>query len=438
MKKTIIVFLITFSINGFAQTKTYTLNESIKLGIQNSKTLKISDAKLAIAAAKVTEIKSQRFPKLSFNASYMRLSDVPPFEISTSFFPTTIRIQEVILNNYNFKLSLQQPIFTGFKLSSLQSAATYNLESSELEYSKDINEEAFKIIFAFWNIYKAENANKLIEENLKSLESHINDAQSFLDNDLITRNDLLKIKVQYTTIQLKKVETENVLEIAKALFNKIMGNDISENIEIKTDDIELNNSDSEFNNLLIKAKSNRLELESVSKKIFAGKEQLSASHSGWYPSIFLVSDFYYNKPNQRIFPQRDQFDDTWNVGISLSWDIWNWGYNSSLTQQAQNNLTQLETSKFQLEDAIEIEVYNTYLNFQAAKKKVELSKQSLEQAEENHRITNDKYLVQLVSTTELLDAETSIYTAKTDLLTSLVDYEISKTKLEKAIGNKIY
>ncbi|MCB0752726.1 MAG: TolC family protein, partial [Ignavibacteriae bacterium] len=205
MKKIIFALIIIFSIKSFAQTKTYTLDESIKLGIENSKTLKISNAKLAIASAKVTEIKSQRFPKLSFNAAYMRLSDVPPFEISTSFFPTPIRIQEAVLNTYNFKLSLQQPIFTGFKLSSLNSAADYNLESTELDYSKDINEEAFKIISAFWNIYKAENANKIIDENLKSLESHINDAKSFLENDLITRNDLLKIEVQYSTVQLKKV-----------------------------------------------------------------------------------------------------------------------------------------------------------------------------------------------------------------------------------------
>ena len=137
--------MIIFSLNQFAQTKTYSLEESIKLGIENSKSLKISNAKLAIASAKVTEVKSQRFPKLSFNASYMRLSDVPPFEITTSFFPTPILIQEPILNSYTFKLSLQQPLFTGFKLSSLHSAADYNMESTKLEYSIDINEEVFKV-----------------------------------------------------------------------------------------------------------------------------------------------------------------------------------------------------------------------------------------------------------------------------------------------------
>jgi len=196
----IFFLLLIFGINElWGQTNTYTLEESLKLGLENSKALKISKAKLSIASSKITEIKSQRLPKLTFNASYVRYSDIPPFEILTPFSPTPIRVQEPILNSYNFKLSLQQPIFTGFKLSSLHSAADYNFESSKLEYSKEINEEAFKIITAFWQIYKAQNANKLLDENLRSLQSHINDSRNFLDNDLITRNDLLKLKCNTQT-----------------------------------------------------------------------------------------------------------------------------------------------------------------------------------------------------------------------------------------------
>jgi outer membrane protein TolC len=376
-----IFLLLSFTFSqDFGQTNVYTLEESIQLGIQNSKALKISNSKLAIASAKVTEITSQRLPKLSFNATYMRLSEVPPFEISMSFLPSPIRVQDAILNNYNFKLSLQQPIFTGFKLSSLHSAAEYNFESTELDYSKDINEEAFKIINSFYNIYKAENANKVIEENLKSLESHIKDSKNFLQNDLITKNDLLKLEVQYSTVQLKKVEAENGLEIAKALFNKTIGKDISEKVNVKADEIILTENKYDFNSLLNEAKNNRLELESISKKILAGNEQLSASKSSWYPSVFLISDVYYSKPNQRYFPMKDQFDDSWDVGVTLSWDIWNWGYSSSQSQQVEGNLVQLETAKSQLEDAVEIEVYNSFLNLQATVKKVNLSKQTLEQA----------------------------------------------------------
>lgn len=438
MKNKIIIisFIITSIIYG--QNKKYSLDEIIQLGIQKSKTLIISDAKILSASAKVKEINSQRLPQLKFNASYMRLSDVPPFEISMSFLPNPIRIQEAILNTYNLKLSLQQPIFTGFKLSSLNEAANYNLESAELDYTKEVNEETFKIISAFWNVYKIENANKIAEENIKSLEAHIKDSRNFLENDLITKNDILKLEVQKSTVQLKQIELYNSLEVAKALLNKTIGNNISENIEISSGEIEFNKVNFDFDDLLSEAISNRLEIKSLAKKLSAGEEQLSASKSGWYPSVFLISDFYYSRPNQRIFPMKDRFDDTWDVGISLSWDIWNWGYNSSQSQQAESNLIQLETSKAQLEDAVEIDVYNTFLQLQSAMKKVELNKLTVEQAEENYRITNDKYLEQLVSSTDLIDAETSKFSSQTELLNSLVDYELAKIKLDKAVGKKLY
>ncbi|MBI1931080.1 MAG: TolC family protein [Ignavibacteriales bacterium] len=432
----IISFIIASIIYG--QNKKYSLDEIIQLGIQNSKTLIISDAKVLSASAKVKEINSQRLPQLKFNASYMRLSEVPPFEISMSFLPNPIRIQDAILNTYNLKLSLQQPIFTGFKLSSLNEAANYNLESAELDHIKEMNEETFKIISAFWNVYKIENANKIVEENIKSLEAHLKDSRNFLENDLITKNDILKLEVQKSSVQLKQIELNNSLEVAKALLNKTIGNNITDNIEITSGDINFNKVNFDFNDLLNEAKSNRLEIKSLAKKLSAGEEQLSASKSGWYPSVFLVSDFYYSRPNQRIFPMKDRFDDTWDVGISLSWDVWNWGYNSSQSQQAESNLIQLETSKAQLEDAVEIDVYNTFLQLQSAMKKVELNKLTVEQAEENYRITNDKYLEQLVSSTDLIDAETSKFSSQTELLNSLVDYELAKIKLDKAVGKKLY
>ena len=432
----IISFIIASIIYG--QNKKYSLDEIIQLGIQNSKTLIISDAKVLSASAKVKEINSQRLPQLKFNASYMRLSDVPPFEISMSFLPNPIRIQDAILNTYNLKLSLQQPIFTGFKLSSLNEAANYNLESAELDHIKEMNEETFKIISAFWNVYKIENANKIVEENIKSLEAHLKDSRNFLENDLITKNDILKLEVQKSSVQLKQIELNNSLEVAKALLNKTIGNNITDNIEITSGEINFNKVNFDFNDLLNEAKSNRLEIKSLAKKLSAGEEQLSASKSSWYPSVFFVSDFYYSRPNQRIFPMKDRFDDTWDVGISLSWDVWNWGYNSSQSQQAESNLIQLETSKAQLEDAVEIDVYNTFLQLQSAMKKVELNKLTVEQAEENYRITNDKYLEQLVSSTDLIDAETSKFSSQTELLNSLVDYELAKIKLDKAVGKKLY
>ena len=67
---------------------------------------------------------------------------------------------------------------------------------------------------------------------------------------MITKNDLLKIEVQYSTMQLKKIETENALTLAKAMFNKIIGNENTKDYNIAEQEIYTENAKLDFNELL--------------------------------------------------------------------------------------------------------------------------------------------------------------------------------------------
>jgi len=135
---------------------------------------------------------------------------------------------------------------------------------------------------------------------------------------------------------------------------------------------------------------------------------------------------------------RDKWNDTWDVGVTLSWDVWDWGSTKSKTTQAEELSIQTQTSLEKLNDNIEIEVYQTYLNLIKSKEKVDVSKLSLEQASENYRITSEKYKEQLATSTDLIDAETSELQAATNLTASLIDFNLAKVRLEKVVGRKIY
>jgi outer membrane protein TolC len=437
MKRIISLFIILFTVTLLPQQK-LTLDESVQIGLQNSKNLKISKSKLSGSEAKVTETTSYLLPKLTLNAGYTRLSDVPPFEVSLPIFPKPVTIEEVVLNNYSVKLSLQQPLFTGFRLMSLRSAAENTREAITADYDRDANEEAFTIINAFWNYYKAINLKDMIDDNLKQIETHLTDTKNFLANDLVTKNDLLKIEVQYSSLQLKQIEAENNLNTTRALFNKALGFHINDKTEIDLKSISPDVMILNYDSLLSSALQKRSELKAIDFRVQAGSENVKAASSTWYPSIYLFSDYYYNRPNQRIMPTEDKFIDTWDAGVTLSWDIWNWGYNSSQTEQAQQYLNQLTTNKELLKENIEVEVYNNYLALNAALNKIHVAQTGVDQAEENYRGIKDKYNVQYATSTDLIDAETSRIQSKTDLITAQVDYETALTQLLKSAGNKIY
>ncbi len=438
MKKIILLSIVMITVL-YSQSQKLTLQESIELGLQNSKDLIISQSKLRSSNAKLSEVNSMFLPQLKLMANYTRLSgNVPPFEVTTPFSPQPIKISDPVINNYNLRLSLQQPLFTGLKLLSSQKAAEHNYNAVESEYSREMNETAINIHRAFWNYYRAQEVKNLLTKSLKQIERHLYDTKNFLDNGLVTRNDYLKLQVQYSNTKLQLIETENNLEVARAVLNKAIGLPLESDTEIIPNELNVQSAEYDLKELIDEAKSNRNELITLSYKLKATEENITSASSGWFPNIYLTGNFYYSNPNVRFQPLTDDWNDTWDVGVTLSWDIWDWGSTSSKTIQAEEISVQTQASFEKLNDNIEVEVYQSYLNLMKAKEKVDVSRLSLEQAIENYRITSEKYNEQLATSTDLIDAEVSELQTATNLTTSLIEYALAKVQLEKSIGRKVY
>ena len=69
-----LIFLMLIGGNLFAQQSKLTLEESVQIGLANSKLIKISESKVISADARVTEFTSQMLPKISFGAGYTYLN----------------------------------------------------------------------------------------------------------------------------------------------------------------------------------------------------------------------------------------------------------------------------------------------------------------------------------------------------------------------------
>lgn len=437
MKNVFAIILLLTSV-FFAQEKALTLEESIKLGLENNNALTISRSKITEAEAKSDEIGSMLMPKLSVGATYARLSDVPPFEVNLPAMPAPIKIQDAILNNYSLKASVQQPLFTGFRLSSLNNAAKMQKAASEENYNAELNNITLEISTAFWNVYRANKIYELTKKIVKRAKAHLTDTENFLDNGLVTKSDYLKIKVLYSNSMVAEVEAKNNLMVATAVFNKTIGLDLGAETKIYTEDLWIEESSFELESILKEGLTNRHEIKSFNFLLNATEENITAANSGWYPNVALFGNLYYSNPTQRIMPLEDKFNDTWDVGVSLNWNIWDWGETSAKSTQAKQLKIQTEAALKTIEDNIHLEIYSAYLNIKKESDKVELNQLAYDQSEENLRIVKDQYSAQLASSSDLIDAETSLLDAETKLISARIDYEIARLKLEKAIGRKIY
>ncbi|MBA4251951.1 MAG: hypothetical protein C0425_10530 [Chlorobiaceae bacterium] len=428
----VLTFLFA-TININSQEKlTLTVEQAVEIGLAKNKTLKISEMRVKSALARSKEIFTQRLPSLNLSASYTRLSELDPFILATPF--GNFDISPVLLNSYQSKLTLSQPLFTGFKLSSTIDMLDYLAEAESEDFNVNKSELAFNIKTAYWNYYKATQMKKVLDETVEQVKSRLNDAKNLLEQGMITRNDLLKLEVQLSDVLFKQVDVKNGVRLAQISLNNIMGIPLSTELELNAQ-VEIAKSEIlDLNELLATANQNRGELKSADLKIKASESNVTATRSSWYPQFMLQGNYNYSRPNQRVFPTEDKFKATWDISVGMSFDIWNWFRTSHQTDQAEAQLNQSKDAHSLLSDGIILEVTNNFLNLNQAKEKIEISELGVKQADENLRVTAEKFKNGLALSSDLIDAEVALLSAKTNFNNAIVDYKLANEKLNKSIG----
>ena len=425
---------ITMITANAQQRMALSVDEAVRLGLTNSKVLHASQMRVQMADARASEVNAARLPSLKANAGYARLSDVVPFSISLPGSPTVFTISPSIQNNYSLRATLTQPLFTGFRLDASARVADASAEATQHEYSKDKSELVYGVKSAYWTLYKAIEVKKVLDDNVEQVQAHLVDAKNLLDQGLASANDVLKIEVQLSNAKLAQIDAKNAVWIARVNLNNQMGIPLSTDVELATPIWHTPTPFDGLDLLVQRATDNRPDLKAMNALVEASDAAVTVAQSGWWPQISLQANYLNARPNARIFPAKDQFADTWDVAVNVSLDLWNWGTTADQTAQAKAQYLQSVDALGSMKDGITLQVTQDYLTLQQARDKIEVAKQGVSQAEENYRITNDKYKEGLSLTSELLDADVALTQAKTNYTQALVDYELAEGRLQKSIG----
>ncbi|HTY10952.1 MAG TPA: TolC family protein [Bacteroidota bacterium] len=433
-----------FSLTAGAKQKlVLSIDDAIRIGLQNSKALHSSQFKLDAAAAKASETNTLALPSLKFNGVYTRLSEVPPEAVdlpANSFapgFPPTdlsLTLSPTILDNYSLRATLAQPLFTGKKISGAIEAADYSARATEQDLRKDKADITYGIQEAYWVLYQAIEAKRFVDENVDQVRIHETDADNLLRQGLLTKNDLMKVQVQMSDALVRQIDAEDAVQLAMYSLNNTLGLPLQTQIELSSA-IRVNDRSWDAVDSLIKsAMDRRPEVLGMDARVKAGEAGLESARGSWWPQIYLVGNYSYLNPNTRYFPVVEQFKGTWDLSVSLSYDIWNWWQTGYQTAQAQAQLAQAQEGLSIVRDGVTLEVTQCYLSIEKAKERKAVSEQGVAQAEENYRIMTGKYKQGLAVNSDLRDAEVELLQAKLNLTQSLVNYQLAIARLTRAIG----
>lgn len=437
------LILLFTGVAAAQQKLSLTMDQAIQIGLENSKSLRTSQFKALAADAKASETRTASLPSLKFNGAYTRLSDVPSQSVilpANAFGPgfppanVNMTLSPTILDNYTLRATVQQPLFTGGKISGAVDAAEENAAAFRHDLQKDRADVRYNITAAYWTLYRANEFKRFVDENVIQMESHLKDATSLRDQGLLTSNDVMKVQVQLSDAQVRQIDADNMVKLAMYALNNTLGLPLQTDITLTS---TLHASDrmwESLDRLVTSALAKRPEILSMDARVRAGEAGVAAAHGGWWPQIYLVGNYNYLNPNSRYFPLKKEFKDTWDVSLSMSFDIWNWLQTSYQSTQAEAQLSQAREGLSMMQDGVTLEVTQSYLGITKARERKAVSDRGVAQAEENYRIMNGKYVQGLVANSELLDAEVALLQAKLNLVQSTVDYELAVAQLVRATG----
>ncbi|MGC8976322.1 MAG: TolC family protein [Candidatus Ratteibacteria bacterium] len=423
MKKILIFFFVFFGIS-FSE-EILTLKDCIKIAIENNLKLKVAKDEIEKKYYQKEISRKYLYPDFSSSFQYTYLGNnkgisfgiLPPFKIVED-------------NNYTLKFSITHPVFTGWKIEKTYQISKQLYEKAEIDYENEVSNLILDVKKAYFNILKAK---RFLETSLKykeNLERHLIDAKKMFQQGLVTKLDILKTELAIKNADTKIIESENYLKNAKANLNFILNRGIDEEFEIE-DIFEEKEEKREYEWWKETALKERKEIKSFEKLISIYEKNIGIEKSNLYPQVYFFFNYNIEKGTQT---SRENWGTNWNTGILISYDIWNWGQTKDKVKKAEIEKKQIEKNFDLLKNSIELEVKNSYLNLISMEEKIKETKKQIEFAEENLRVSSLLYNEGLATTTDVIDAITSLTEAKNNYFNFLYEYKIGYSQLEKASG----
>jgi outer membrane protein len=423
------LFLFLGSTASLAGEK-MTLQESIDIALKQS--LLIHSAREGVAGAQAQEREAFTgfLPKLSTSYGYNRLNEDPTMTVPTlGTFGTGTR------DNYTWATEVRQPLFAGGGIVANWRAGKLGAEIARTDEQAAVNDLVLDVKTTYFSVLKAQRIAGAARQAVELLQAHRNMAKDFFDVGMVPRNDVLRAEVELANGTYNLTKAENVLEMAKANFNTILRRDVNEPVALE-DIPDLRPFDGSIENMRKQALENRPELRSYAMKTEQADRYVDAARSEFFPTISAVGHYerFGDTPGVSGSPYQDA--ESWYVGGMLSWNFWEWGRTKYRVDSVKSRRNQVQDALEGMKDRVTLEVKNAWLQLDEARKQVAVTKKAIEQAEENFRMSQERYREQVGTATEVLDAQTLLTRSRSDHAGALADYHIGLARLERAMGRR--
>ncbi len=404
---------------------TFTLASSIDFALKHN--TQILSSKETVAAAEATKKGqfTEFLPKLSAQYSYTRLDEdkVGAFNILT-------RPQDL----YQFKATVDQPVFSGFSRKTQYEIASLGLDVERLVETQTRLAIILRVKRAYFELLQKEKLELVARQAVTQLEAHAQVARDFYEVGMIPRNEVLEAEVELANANQDLVVARNDILVQKSRFNTLLRRPVDDPVEVE-DVLAYEPFPLAYENAVETALKLRTEIQVADLAVDTAEKEITLTKKGYFPSVDLQANYYRMGDNPDLDGGEGITDrDEWDVMAVASWTFWEWGKTRHGVQEKLRRLEQTRLARTEREDTIRHGVKEAYLRVKEAENNILTVQKAVEQAKENFRISEERYREQVATSTEVLDAQTLLTKTQTNYFNALSGFNISKATLDRAMG----
>jgi outer membrane protein len=436
-----LILILLCSISFQAQTKKWTLRESVNYAVQNNISIKQMELDTETSAVDRKGAVGNFLPSFNANASHS-------WNIGLNQDITTGLLQNKTTQFTSAGASVGIDIYRGLQNQNTLRRANLSIVAAKYQLLKMQEDIALNVANAFLQVLFNKENLKVQKDQLAINEEQLLRSQELVQAGSIPRGDLLDVKATVADNNQKVIAADNALLISKLSLSQLLQLKGFENFDVADGpEVQVENNILAQTPLSIydQAKKNRTELKIAQTNLDIAEKNVAIAKGGFQPTLKGFYNFNTRisyadiavRDNQGGIigvqsapPFFDQFGDNkgQSFGAQLSIPIFN-GF--SAKNNVERSKVNLEKSKIALEQQdldLQRNVYTAFADVKGALNAHESSLVALESRQAAYGYAKEKYDVGLMNSFDLNQSQTLLSNAQSEVLRSKYDY-IFKIKI---------
>lgn len=413
--------------NGLAaqQPDSLTINEAVRLAIQNSIVLKQAGAQRDASVARVSQSKSDYYPQVNMSARYTRIGPIAEFS-----FPGFGSIPLMPSAAIDARVAASQTILDLGARSAKVEASRTQVTAMDDNVRAIRSSIIMQVKQAFYTCLLLERSVRVQDEEIAALNEHLQITQRRVESGSATDFDALSTSVRVAQAENVKIDIERALHDEQIQLRRILGLPWDTTTAL-SGRFQLQAADLPLDTLLDRARADRPDLIAASDAVTAAQAQEAVARRLDDPVLKLQAAYALTNGYE---PNLDVVRGNWAAGVALEVPIYNGTRTSGRIEEAVANVRAAQEHLLDLTRGAESDVRQAYEGLRSARAKIastDLQVQEAESAVANARV---RYESGAGTNLDLLDAETNVSKAHLEQLQARYQYTMALVALDAATG----